>query len=568
VAGTCAIRLLGGFEVEVNGRLVPPDAWRHRRGAELIKLLALAPGHRLHREQVMDALWPDLPGDAAATNLRKATHHLRRALGTPDPVVILGGSLALCPDWPVTTDVEIFEAAAKEALAAGPDACASAAGLYRGALLPDDRYADWTFEPRERLRLRHLQLLKLGGQWEAVLATDPADEEAHRALMARGLEAGDRQAALRQFAKLRDALRTDLGVGPDRASVELYEKALAMEGSAPAPAERVAGLLAWGLLHWNRMELTEAERCAAEARSLAINAGLGRELGESTTLLGMVAHAQGRWRVLFAAEFAEVMAHRPALAPLVFDAHLCLAELSLYGPDSHRQIEPFARALLETATDAGSLHGQGLAWLMLGEADFFAGRLPEASANLARAAELHRAAEAESALALTLIRSAETELARGRRWQASRVLDKATRAAGEAPLAAHLLIRAHAVQVQAARTSQRATDVLDGAEIALRSAPACQPCSIGFHVIAAATRARAGDLRAAQQQLETAERIAGMWPGGPWQASVWEARGLVRLAEGDRDQGVALLNEAASRFDDAGRPLDVARCRGEATGVS
>jgi DNA-binding SARP family transcriptional activator len=66
VGGTCTIHLLGGFAVEVNGEPVYANAWRHRRAADLIKLLALAPGHRLHREQVMDTLWPDLPPDAAA----------------------------------------------------------------------------------------------------------------------------------------------------------------------------------------------------------------------------------------------------------------------------------------------------------------------------------------------------------------------------------------------------------------------------------------------------------------------------------------------------------------------
>lgn len=55
---TCAVRLLGGFLVEVDGVAVPADAWRHRRGADLVKLLALAPEHRVHREQLMDRLWP------------------------------------------------------------------------------------------------------------------------------------------------------------------------------------------------------------------------------------------------------------------------------------------------------------------------------------------------------------------------------------------------------------------------------------------------------------------------------------------------------------------------------
>src|ERR1700730_6957993 len=68
------IELLGGFHVTVGARAVSDDAWRRRKPAALLKLLALAPGHRLHREQVMDRLWPELDPWAAAANLRKALH--------------------------------------------------------------------------------------------------------------------------------------------------------------------------------------------------------------------------------------------------------------------------------------------------------------------------------------------------------------------------------------------------------------------------------------------------------------------------------------------------------------
>jgi DNA-binding SARP family transcriptional activator len=44
----------------------------------------LSPGHRLHREQVMDVLWPELDPAAAAANLRKAVHEARRVLDAAD----------------------------------------------------------------------------------------------------------------------------------------------------------------------------------------------------------------------------------------------------------------------------------------------------------------------------------------------------------------------------------------------------------------------------------------------------------------------------------------------------
>jgi DNA-binding SARP family transcriptional activator len=56
---TVRIQLLGGFRVSVGFRTVGEDGWRLKKAKSLLKLLALAPGHRMHREQAMDLLWPD-----------------------------------------------------------------------------------------------------------------------------------------------------------------------------------------------------------------------------------------------------------------------------------------------------------------------------------------------------------------------------------------------------------------------------------------------------------------------------------------------------------------------------
>ena len=57
---TVRVKLLGTFTISVGSRIISQDEWRPKKAANLIKLLVLAPGHRLHREQVMKALWPDL----------------------------------------------------------------------------------------------------------------------------------------------------------------------------------------------------------------------------------------------------------------------------------------------------------------------------------------------------------------------------------------------------------------------------------------------------------------------------------------------------------------------------
>src|SRR4051794_23741310 len=74
------IRLLGGFALLSDGAAVD-ERWRLRKAKTLVKLLALAPGHHLHRDVVLDALWPHQDPAAATNNLHQALHAARRALG-------------------------------------------------------------------------------------------------------------------------------------------------------------------------------------------------------------------------------------------------------------------------------------------------------------------------------------------------------------------------------------------------------------------------------------------------------------------------------------------------------
>lgn len=77
--GNVSLTLLGGFSAAVDGMPVAESAWRLKKARELVKLLALAPSHRLHREQVMDLLWGDRGPGAAANNLNQAVYLARRA---------------------------------------------------------------------------------------------------------------------------------------------------------------------------------------------------------------------------------------------------------------------------------------------------------------------------------------------------------------------------------------------------------------------------------------------------------------------------------------------------------
>lgn len=223
-----AIRLLGDFRIGFDGRSIDAEGWPTRRAAELVQLLAITDRHTLPREQVMDALWPELEAGAAAANLRKAAHHARRALGDDEAVVLGGGQVRLFPGAALRTDLDAFERRARAALGAqDPAACAEAAELYGGVLLPSSRYEAWTEPARSRLHQLYTQVLAGAGHWQRLLEIDPANETATRALMLARLEAGDRHGAIRAYGRLRAALAETLGLPPSSEVDEIYQRCVA-----------------------------------------------------------------------------------------------------------------------------------------------------------------------------------------------------------------------------------------------------------------------------------------------------------------------------------------------------
>ena len=152
------IGLLGGFRVWVGSRAIGQDAWRLRKASALIKLLALAPSHRLHRERAMDLLWPELGKKAASNNLRQTLYAARRTLTSDKAqgsryLASEGESLVLCPGGELWVDVDAFQAAAATARRAkDPAAYRAAIELYSGELLPEDRYEEWAERHRHELK--------------------------------------------------------------------------------------------------------------------------------------------------------------------------------------------------------------------------------------------------------------------------------------------------------------------------------------------------------------------------------------------------------------------------------
>ncbi len=224
------VTLLGGFSAAVDGEPVPESAWRLKKARELVKLLALAPDHRLHREQVMDVLWRDRAPAAAANNLHQTVHIARRALD-PDAINVRDEVLSLAAD----VDVDRFELAASDARRAGTTAAfRDALAIYGGELLPENRYDDWAADRRDELAEL---VAELTDELAALGPTDgppglPTDASS---FVGRGRELAELGALLGQTRLL--TLTGTGGAGKTRLALELARGA---EGSSAGGAALVA----------------------------------------------------------------------------------------------------------------------------------------------------------------------------------------------------------------------------------------------------------------------------------------------------------------------------------------
>jgi DNA-binding SARP family transcriptional activator len=182
VSSPARLHTLGGFRLEVDGRAAQWPPLRPRARA-LLLLLAIHPGKDLHRERLIDALWPDAPAEAGPHRLQVAASNVRQclaAVGLGDQAVQRNGDayrLVLPGTW---NDLTEFETRLRQARRSRTlTDWSGVLDLYVGELLPEVGAAEWVLAERERYRLAAAEAaLQVAG-----LATDvQALHAAHRAV--------------------------------------------------------------------------------------------------------------------------------------------------------------------------------------------------------------------------------------------------------------------------------------------------------------------------------------------------------------------------------------------------
>lgn len=255
------IYLFGGLKL--SSATGEPVRSATRKTSLLLATLTLAAEAGARRETLCSLFWPDREEAQARGSLRQALAAIRLVVAEMDSGVTLAAdaeTVRLVADA-AAVDAHLFDQMARRQ---DVDSLVHAADLYQGDILAavvlpealDQWFAPYRRSFRNKAQALCEQLSQVvareqpvavaacEGLAERLLASDPATEEAHRALIRLHLLQGRTNAALQQYERCKAALMHELGVEPETMTRALVapqpqrdgEPALPQDAAAPGAA--------------------------------------------------------------------------------------------------------------------------------------------------------------------------------------------------------------------------------------------------------------------------------------------------------------------------------------------
>ncbi|MCB9078040.1 MAG: transcriptional regulator [Anaerolineaceae bacterium] len=237
------VQTLSGFRVWRDGVEIETAEWKREKSLHLFQFLITVRQQtaRMHKEQIIDYLWPEVDTELGNQNFKVALHALNKVLEPKrkprtDPRFVqrhdLTYSLNMDLIWIDSDSFEKSVIAGNQALAENNIQTATqhyqnALILYQGDYLPERRYEDWSSAERERLQILALGMMTILADLvvdvsplesirltQRVLSIDPIWEDAYRTQMRAYLAQGNRPMAIRTYQQCEEALEKELGISP------------------------------------------------------------------------------------------------------------------------------------------------------------------------------------------------------------------------------------------------------------------------------------------------------------------------------------------------------------------
>lgn len=240
------IRTLGDLEFERGGVRIPQtEISSKRKMLKLVKILLIRFEKGIHREELLEFLWPGMVDKNALNSLHALCFRLRKIIGNPEALAFSENRLFFRQDL-VQTDFQLFERHYKggsKALRKGEMELAIqefrfARVFYRGDFFEFDLYFPESEIRREYIRKNLIEifrflcekdlekkeikeLLEDSTSW---LCLDDLDERAWRYHFEALLQLDRKNEALRKYEEFKKSLKKELGVEPEFETFRLIER--------------------------------------------------------------------------------------------------------------------------------------------------------------------------------------------------------------------------------------------------------------------------------------------------------------------------------------------------------
>jgi DNA-binding SARP family transcriptional activator len=224
----------GRVVIRVGERVVPGTEIR-RKVLALICLLLTKPGMSATRDQVLDALWPELDPELAVNSLNQTLYFLRRVFEedysedlSPGYVVHDSDLVWLDPGLVTSRSSQCRDLIRDMPKRPTPEDVERLASLYGGRFALDFEYEEWASSYRDSLHASYLEIVERSvsedlhtGHYDRgirvarrALEVDPHADQIEVSLLRLYRATGAHSAAAEQYGHYASVMREDLGVEP------------------------------------------------------------------------------------------------------------------------------------------------------------------------------------------------------------------------------------------------------------------------------------------------------------------------------------------------------------------